>query len=172
MDLKQEHGPVMSEIEEETEEEATKKSKMPMIIGLVLALIGGGGGFYAAFSGMILSPGSATEQHLNEMEVSQIPDVSFVEVQPLTITLGTTPQPRHLRFSSQLEVPSEYKSDVETVLPRVVDVFNTYLRALRVEDIEDPTALIRMRSQMLRRVNIVAGEGRVNDLLIMEFIIN
>ena len=31
-----------------------KKSKMPMILGVVLALVLGGGGFYATYSGLIL----------------------------------------------------------------------------------------------------------------------
>lgn len=162
----------MSETEEEIEEEPKKKSKMPLIIGLVLALVGGGGGFFAAYSGMILAPEDPAAAGAEVDEMSPLPDVKFVEVQPLTITIATNPKPRHLRFRSQLEVPTAYKEEVELVLPRVVDVFNTYLRALRIEDIEDPSALTRLRSQMLRRVNIVTGEGRVNDLLIMEFVIN
>jgi len=32
--------------------------------------------------------------------------------------------------------------------------------------------LLRLRSQMLRRVQVVTGEGRVRDLLIMEFVLN
>ncbi len=77
-----------------------------------------------------------------------------------------------MRFRAQLEVPSKYKADVETLLPRVVDVLNSYLRALETGDLTDPSALVRLRAQMLRRVQIVTGEGRVNDLLIMEFVVN
>ena len=40
-------------------EEPPKKGKLGLIIALVLALVAGGGGFYAAFSGMIPSGGSA-----------------------------------------------------------------------------------------------------------------
>ena len=47
-----------------------------------------------------------------------------------------------------------------------------YLRALQTSDVENPSALARLRAQMLRRVQIVTGQGRVNDLLIMEFVIN
>jgi flagellar FliL protein len=31
---------------------------------------------------------------------------------------------------------------------------------------------MRLRGQMLRRVQAVVGEGRVNDLLVMEFVLD
>jgi flagellar FliL protein len=70
-----------------------------------------------------------------------------------------------------LEVPKSYQEDVTKVLPRVVDVLNSYLSALEIEDLEDRAALTRLRAQMLRRVQIVTGQGRVNDFLIMEFVL-
>ena len=57
-------------------------------------------------------------------------------------------------------------------MPRVIDVLNSYLRALEIGDIADAAALVRLRAQMLRRIQIVTGAGRVNDLLIMEFVLN
>jgi flagellar FliL protein len=57
-------------------------------------------------------------------------------------------------------------------MPRIVDVTNTYLRALKLADLEDSQALIRLRAQLLRRMQVVTGEGRINDLLIMEFVLN
>ena len=159
--------------EEETEvEEPKKSSKLPMIIGLVLALVGGGGGFFAVYSGMILGSGeeAVVEEKIDPAE--PLPDINFVEVEPLIISVGAPADKQHLRFRSQLEVASQYQADVELLLPRVVDVLNSYLRALELADLEDPTALVRLRSQMLRRVQLVTGEGRVNDLLIMEFVLN
>ena len=53
------------------------------------------------------------------------------------------------------------------LMPRIQDVLNSYLRAVEVRQLEDPSALLRLRAQMLRRVQIVTGEGRVRDLLIL-----
>lgn len=153
-------------------QEAGKPSKMPLILGIVAALAGGGGGFYAAFSGLILPPESATPADEGEVIPHALPDVAFVAVEPMIVSLSPASQGRHLRFRAQLEVPSRYASDVEMVLPRVVDVLNGYLRALETRDIESAAALTRLRAQLLRRVQIVAGPGRVNDLLIMEFVLN
>lgn len=153
-------------------DEVQKSSKLPLILGLVALLLGGGGGFFAAFSGLILAPEASDTAAEPGVEVGALPDVAFVAVEPMVVSLSPAAESRHLRFRAQLEVPSQYASDVETLLPRVVDVLNGYLRALETRDIESAAALTRLRAQMLRRVQVVAGPGRVNDLLIMEFVLN
>ncbi|WP_299592103.1 flagellar basal body-associated FliL family protein [uncultured Tateyamaria sp.] len=156
----------------ETAEEAKSPSKMPLILGVVALLLGAGGGFLTAFSGLILTPESNAPPASDQITPADLPDVSFVPVEPMVISLAPNSHSRHLRFRAQLEVPSQYSSDVEALLPRVVDVLNGYLRALEIKDIESPAALTRLRGQMLRRVQIVTGPGRVNDLLIMEFVLS
>lgn len=162
----------MAEIDEEAEAEPKKASKMPMILGLLAAMLGGGGGFYAAWSGMILGPEPAGHVESQVDDVDALPDIAFVPIDPMVISLSPPSNSRHLSFRAQLEVPSQYQADVEHLLPRVTDVLNGYLRAVRTEDLESPSALIRLRAQMLRRVQMVAGNGRVNDLLVMEFVLN
>lgn len=100
-----------------------------------------------------------------------MPDVAFVPIEPLVISIGGT-DVSHLRFRAQLEVRSTYREEVEKLMPRVVDVLNSYLRAVAVEDLSNNSALVRLRAQMLRRVQVVTGGDRVNDLLIMEFVLN
>lgn len=158
-------------------EEASKKSKLPLVLGFVLALVGGGVGFYATWSGMILGGDGAETYARNDHEggshgeVPPLGDIAFVEVEPMIISVDARPEPRLLRFRAQLEVPTTYRGDVTKLLPRVVDVLNSYLRALEVADLENQAALTRLRAQMLRRVQVVTGQGRVNDLLIMEFVL-
>lgn len=146
-----------------------KKSKLPLIAGVVLALLLGGGGFYAAVSGMIFGSGA---DHAPEAEVAALPDIAFVPLEPLVISLGGAAQSRHLRFTAQLEVAGPHSAEVSLLQPRILDVLNGYLRAVEVAELEDPTALVRIRAQMLRRIQIVSGEGRVRDLLITEFVLN
>lgn len=158
--------------EEPDEEKITKtSSKMPLILGFALALVGGGGGFYAAWSGMILHPKDEVTAETKAMPDSPNLEISYVAVDPLVISLGGATDVKHLKFRAQLEVPADAKAEVSKVLPRVVDVLNSYLRALQPSDLQDPSALARLRSQMLRRVQVVTGADRVNDLLIMEFVL-
>ncbi|MBK0325908.1 flagellar basal body-associated FliL family protein [Rhodobacteraceae bacterium F11138] len=162
----------MSDAVAEPPVEPAKSKKLPMILGLVLALLGAGGGFYAVASGLLSSHGDADLTAASSDHVEALPDIAFVEIEPILISLTGGQHVQHLRFRAQLEVVSAHQSDVEHVLPRIVDVLNSYLRALRLEDFEDPLALTRLRAQMLRRVQIVVGKGRIRDLLIMEFVLN
>lgn len=149
-------------------EDAPKKKKGGLVIGLVLALVGGGGAF--AFTSGMLGGGDSAETPAARANISD--DLAFVPVQPMTVSVGQPSDRRHLRFRAELEVDSNGKSDVEKLLPRVVDVLNTYLQSLTIAEIEDPSALLTLRSQMRRRVDLVVGGDRVHDLLVMEFVLN
>lgn len=161
----------MADTETEQDEEPAKKSGKPMLIGLILAVVLGGGGFFAVYSGMILAPAPEHAETEEMMPDTAFPDVVFVPIQPLIINLGRGGSSHHLRFHAQLEVTKAAEAEVTTLLPRVTDVLNSYLRAVGVGELENPAALVRLRAQMLRRVQVVTGEGRVLDLLIMEFVI-
>ncbi len=167
-----------AEESDQTAGTAPTRGRVPVIIGLVLALIGGGGGFYAAFEGLFPFP-QATERVLSAIKAdTEAPagadnaDMAFVPIDPLVISLSGDGQTRHLRFHAQLEVEQDDAAEVARVMPRIVDVLNTYLRALSITDLENNGAMLRLRAQMLRRVQIVTGRDGVNDLLIMEFVLN
>ncbi|SEL54883.1 flagellar FliL protein [Roseovarius azorensis] len=163
---------------EVTETPVDKPPRRPLILGLVLALLGAAGGFYAIFSDLMPLGGLQDAIRSNgttaaeKSMIANLADLAFVPVDPLVISIGQGGQTHHLRFRAELEVKLAHKAEVEKLTPRVVDVLNNYLRALRVEDLEDSSALMRLRAQMLRRVQIVTGEDRVNDLLVMEFVLN
>ena len=161
----------MAEVEDSVEEPPKKRSKRPLLIGLVLMLALGGGGFFAVYSGMIL--GHKESAHAEgEPRAEALPEIAFVAIPSIVVTLGPEAGGRFLHFTAQLEVGKAYEADVQMLLPRILDVLNGYLRAVETKELEDSTALVRLRSQMLRRVQIVTGEGRIRDLLITEFVIN
>ncbi len=158
---------------QDTDEVAPKrKTKKSFVIGLVLMLLLGGGGFYAVYSGLILGHQEEATADAGEESPEALPDIAFVPLEPLVVSLGPKAGGRFLHFTGQIEVGKAVEPDVILLLPRILDVLNGYLRAVETAELEDPDALVRLRSQMLRRVQIVTGEGRVRDLLITEFIIN
>lgn len=160
----------MAEAELPQDAASKKKSKLPLIFGLVLFLALGGGGFYAVYSGLIL--GQSAEAAPNAGHGNGAPEIAFVPLDPVTITLGDVSANNYLRFTAQLEVGKAREEEVVLLKPRILDVLNGYLRAVEVAELEDPNALVRLRSQMLRRIQIVTGEGRVRDLLITEFVLH
>lgn len=162
----------------ETEEEPPKKGKKGLLFGLIGAILLGGGGFYATYSGLILGGDSAaheregSESAGHETGHSGDEPATFVILQPLTISLGRFANSRHLRFSAALEVAPGAEEEVTNLSPRILDVLNTYLRAISEFELEDPASMNRIRAQMLRRVQVVAGEENIRDLLITEFVLN
>jgi flagellar FliL protein len=149
--------------------EPRQRSKKPLLIGALLALILGGGGFYAAWSGLLFGGGGHGDEGAAPPALQGI---AFVPLETMVVSLGADSGSEHLRFTAQVEVVDAAQADVTLLKPRILDVLNSYLRAIDTASIEDPQAMARLRAQMLRRVQIVTGEGRVRDLLITEFVLN
>jgi flagellar FliL protein len=152
-----------------------------LLLGLVSALAFAGGGFYAAHSGLIdpagLIGGGGHEAadasgHGGHGSEPALKNVAFVPLEPIMVTLPPTASARHLRFTGTLEVVPGRGEEIAQLMPRIQDVLNTYLRAVDVRDIEQPASSQRLRAQMLRRVQVVVGEGLVRDLLVTEFVLN
>lgn len=160
----------MAEAEATQNAAPKKKSRKPLLIGAFLALFLGGAGFYATFSGLLL--GHDAEATGAAPEAGPLPDIAFVPIAPLVISMGAATSNRHLRIAAELEVMQNHIADVTLLLPRIVDVMNGYLRATDMTMLEDPAGLVRIRAQILRRIQMVTGEGRVRDLLVTEFVLN
>lgn len=155
-------------------EQDGKKGRKGFLIAAILSLAAGGGGaFYAVHSGVIPLPAALTG--LAGAERTALDDwaaPSFVALEPLTVSLGPEARARHLRVAVQLEVAVGAEKAVGDVVPRVVDVLNTFLRAVDEREFEMPRAMARLRVQMLRRVQLVAPPGAVHDVLIQEFVLS
>lgn len=158
----------------EGEEPARGGGKKGLIFGTLAAVLLAAGGFYSTYSGLIdtLPTTGGNHESADEHGVSVLSGIGFVPLDPLVVSLGRESANRHLRFVAQLEVAAAYQDEVSGLKPRILDVLNSYLRAVDTRDIENPSAMWRLRAQMLRRVQVVTGEGRVNDLLITEFVLN
>ena len=66
-----------------------KKSKLPLLIGVVLFVLLGGAGFYAVYSGMLFgTSGTATAE--SGGSPADLPDIAFVANEPLVISIGDT----------------------------------------------------------------------------------
>lgn len=153
---------------EDAEEIPKKGGLKPLLIGLVLALVGGAGGFFAGSSG-ILGGDAPTVEVGDERAIK---NTVFVPVDPLVISIVRPDRVAQLRLQLALEVESPYAGEVEALMPRLMDVLNSYLRAVDTVEFDGSGALVRLRAQMLRRVQIVVGNDAVHDLLVQEFVVN
>lgn len=159
-----------------------KKSGKGLLFGLIGAVVLGGAAFAAVFLGFVPLGGDAPApeeavaeapaEHPDEGAPDAHAKAAFVPIEPLVISLGPNSRSRHLKMTVQVEVAPEQQAQVAALTPRMVDVMNTFLRAVDERELELPRAMTRLRAQLLRRLQLVTPEGSVRDLLVQEFIFN
>lgn len=96
---------------------------------------------------------------------------SFVPVEPLVVTLGPDADAKYLKITLSIETEKGHEKDVVEVMPRIRDVLNVYLRAIDEADLAEPSNMARIRSQMLRRVQLVAPDADITNILITDFVL-
>ncbi|QIE57943.1 flagellar basal body-associated FliL family protein [Pikeienuella piscinae] len=163
-------------LDDDAEGEAPKRgSRAPLLIGILLALLLGGGGFYAVFSGRVALPvflvGVGGESHAPGAAIPAGGAPAFVPIGEMVIPLGPDATAKFLVIETSVETRPEDAAALAALRPRILDVFNTFLRAVEEADIEAPSASIRLRAQLLRRVRAVAAPIEARDLLITSFVL-
>ncbi len=161
----------MSETASSDSDERPKRGPKRLLLTGLVALMAAGGAFGATYLGLIPIGGSH-ERGKDGDTSNPLAELGFVAIPPLIVSLGAAEEGRHLRFVAQIETSKSGTSEVEHLMPRIVDVINGYLRAVDVAQLEDPSALIRLRAQILRRVQMVTGPDQVRDVLITEFVLS
>ncbi len=106
-------------------------------------------------------------------EVCAPPGAQFLKIPDMIVNLNSDDgTPRYLRLSVQLEFKNAHDmGEVEKVLPRVVDQFQTYLRELRVKDLRGSAGIYRLQMELLSRVNQASYPVEVQGVLFQEILI-
>lgn len=108
-----------------------------------------------------------SEDAAHEMDLEE--DTSYFELNPFTISLQGNN--RILKIGITLEVISGEADYIDPSDPKVRDAFTGYLRALRLEQIEDAAFMAQMRAQLLRRAQLILGQENVRGILITDFLV-
>jgi flagellar FliL protein len=145
------------------------KFKLPsmkwMIIGGagLLVLVGGGGGAYFFFKG---------SGH-KEPQVAAKP-ATFVDMPDVLVNLSSSGADRtqYLKVKIVLELPdATLVPQIQPLMPRVMDAFQTYLRELRPTDLDGSAGLYRLKEELTRRVNAAVAPNRITAVLFKEIVV-
>ena len=140
------------------------------IILPALLVIGGGAAAHLTGLTKSLFGGGQVEQAAKPAPAKP---VVFYSLPEMIVNLNSAGRrSSFLKISISLEL--EQQNDIpriESVMPRIVDNFQTYLRELRVEDLRGSAGLYRLREELLSRVNVAAAPAKVNDVLFKEMLI-
>ena len=150
--------------------------KLVLFVLLPLLLLGGGGAG-AYFLGF-LDPLLGVEEPVAEGEGAEEPEADastaiFYDLPEMLVNLQSNGRKAsYLKISIALELVDEDSVQaVETVVPRIIDNFQVYLRGLRIEDLQGTAGLERLREELLLRVNTAAKGKHVSDVLFKEMLI-
>lgn len=99
----------------------------------------------------------------------------FYDMPEILVNLNSQGQTRKqnflkIRVSLELQSPLDVPK-VEAVMPRIVDNFQVYLRELRVDDLQGSAGMLRLREELLSRVNVAIKPAKVNDVLFKEILV-
>lgn len=143
-----------------------KKSKLILIAGAVVGLAVVGGGTWFMF---FRHP--AKEMHA---EAPMVKPPAFIDVPEMMVNLSGQPGERvqYLKVKVVLEVKdAPVVAQITPAMPRVTDIFQTYLRELRPADLTGSAGLFRLREELTRRVNLAVQPSQVNAVLFKEVVI-
>jgi flagellar FliL protein len=146
-----------------------KKLLIAGAAAMVLLLGGGGAGLYFFVFSAPKVEGTKTAEAIPVTP----PQVAFYDVPDIITNLQSADgNPTYLKLSTALELDNaEEKAGLATVMPRVVDQFQGYLRELRIDDLKGSAGVIRLKEELLRRINVAAAPYHVRDVLLKEMII-
>jgi flagellar FliL protein len=147
---------------------AQPKSKFKLIVMIVgvLAVLGGGAATYFFFF-----------RHNEEVHAEATPHVKppvFVDVPDMMVNLTGSPGERvqYLRVKVVLELKEEKQiEEIKPTMPRVTDIFQTYLRELRPSDLNGSAGLFRLKEELTRRVNNAVAPVKVSAVLFKEIVV-
>ncbi len=148
-----------------------KKKKLLIILLPVLLLAGGAGAYFA---GVI--PGGkeeAVKKAALEKPKEKVKKYVFYELPDIVVNLSSRTRGSSSYLKIKINLELDDKKDIkriESLLPRIIDNLQVYLRELRIEDIQGSEGLYRLREELLHRVNTAAEPARINDVLFAEML--
>jgi flagellar protein FliL len=142
-----------------------RRFSLKMIITVVAGVVGlgavGGGAYHFLTNRSEAAP------------VAKIAPPVFFDMPDILVNLSSTgDRTQYLKVKVVLELPDEQmKAQIEPLMPRVMDMFQTYLRELRATDLDGSAGLYRLKEELTRRVNAAIAPDRINAVLFKEIVI-
>ena len=172
-----EEGEASDEMEAMPERQAGRSKnlkKLILVVVPILLVIGGAAGAY--FSGLLdplLHSSKSEKKAVEEDKPKEVHAAVFYDLPEILVNLNTSVRKQNflkIRISLELDSPLDVPK-IEGVMPRIIDNFQVYLRELRIEDLQGSAGMLRLREELLTRVNNAVKPAKVNDVLFKEMLV-
>jgi flagellar protein FliL len=129
---------------------------------------GGGDGHVAPAGGA-----GADSEDVGALTLGEEGEPSYYALPKMIVNLagsGNQSQLLELMLTLEASDPSAF-DEVANEMPRLRDAFQSFLRELRVEDINGSAGSYRLRIELLKRFNIVMAPAKADAVLIESFLV-
>ena len=151
---------------------AAKGGKKKLILLLVPLLLAGGGAG-AWFSGLLPSLLHKHESKHDEEKTAERAPPVFMDLPDIVANLNGGPRrTTFVKLKAKLELArAEDKEPLTAAMPRVLDLFQGYLREMRPEELRGTASTYRLREELTARTNLAAPPARVVAVLFTEMLV-
>ncbi len=143
------------------------KRKLLLVAGAILLLAGGGGA--AWLTGLLPHLLHRDEPHAIEAKAAPV----FLDLPDIVANLNAGPRrTAFIKLKAKLELSRpEDQAAIQAAMPRVLDLFQSYLREMRPEELRGTAGTYRLREELVARTNIAAHPARVLNVLFTELLV-
>ena len=149
------------------------RRKLLLVAAAVLLLAGGGGaGWLTGFiPGLLNKPGKADSHAAAEPKAAAAP--VFLDLPDIVANLNAgNRRTSFIKLKVKLELAKpEDQHAIQGAMPRILDLFQTYLREMRPEELRGTAGTYRLREELIARTNIAAHPARVLNVLFTELLV-
>jgi flagellar FliL protein len=161
---------------EETPEEPVVAPKAGLdrrkliMVGAPLLVAGLGAGLW--FTGILPRLLGLTHNVPKAAEIASTTP-QFIDLPEMVANLNSTPhRPSYVKVLARLEVGSAEDAErVKQAMPRLQDLFQTYLREMHPDELRGAAGTYRLREELIGRANIAAAPARVKDVLFTQLLV-
>jgi flagellar FliL protein len=164
-------GAVAAEQDKEVSAEAEKPSGKRRLILLAIPLVLAGLLAGLWFSGLL--PRWLGLSHAQPQTGQKAQEPIYIDLPEMVANLNGNPRrPSYVKLVARIEVARPEDADrVRQSMPRLQDLFQTYLREMRPEELRGSAGVYRLREELIARADAAAAPARISDVLFTQMLI-
>lgn len=142
--------------------------RLILLAGAPLIVLMLGGGLW--FSGV--APRLLGLSHAEQKDAKPVAP-TYIDLPEMVANLNSDARrPSYVKLQARLELTRPQDAEiVRTAMPRLQDMFQTYLREMRPEELRGSAGTYRLREELIGRANLAAAPAHVSDVLFTQMLI-